>query len=380
MALAASAAACQDSERPPRLAGEAGADAGSMFDAGQPCPTTPTPFDCGNTTIPIELVRQNLYFVLDRSGSMGELLDDGSYDKYAAARLAINEMLGRIGQRVHYGAAVFPGSITDSVGCSAGSEVFSTRQGDPLGSSCDGGSGTTLLALQSSLGRFSTYAGTPIAPTLAALAADLRGLPGKTSLILATDGAPNCNPEARCGPSECMLNLEHASLDGRACDESFNCCDPSNLSVGPYSCVDRAASEREVMNLAAAGIPTYVIGMPGSELYASVLEVLAIAGGTARAGVPAYYAARDTAELSAILGEIGATVTVSCSIELADAPGDPDLVNVYFDSRLVLGDPVDGWVWTGARALELVGAACAELEAGDVRQVQVRFGCPTTIE
>ena len=373
---------CQEQERPLPLAPETGGDAGFQIDAGGGgCgPAEVTPSSCGGTTVSIELSRQNLYFLLDRSGSMGDLLEGSSFDKYDSARFAIGNLLFDVGHRVFYGAAVFPGNGNDAAGCDPGFEVFGTRQGDTLGSGCDGGSGATLLALQRALGGFSAYAGTPVAATLSALAPALGALPGKTALILATDGAPNCNPNLRCAPSDCMLNIEHATLNGRACDDTFNCCDPQNLRSGPYSCVDRAESEAQIAALLANGIPTYVIGMPGSELYASVLTALATAGGTARQGGTAYYAARDTAELGSILEEIGAAVTVSCSIDLASVPVDRDLVNVYFDTRIVPADPVDGWSWSGDQSIALAGSACAELEAGDVRQVQVLFGCPTTIE
>lgn len=380
-ALAALLVACQEQDRPPPLTHETGGDAGFFIDAGLGgCGASSLPpATCGGTTVSVELLRNNLYFLLDRSGSMGEPLEGSSSDKYDSARLAIDALLERVGHRVFYGAGVLPGNGDDGVGCDTGLEVFRTRQGDTLGAGCEDGAGTTRQALQFALGGFSTRAGTPVAATLAALAPALLALPGKTSLILATDGAPNCNRELRCGPSECLLNLEGATLDGRPCDDSFNCCDPNNLRTGPYSCIDSVASVAQVAALAEAGIPSYVIGMPGSELYASVLSELASAGGTARPEGTAYYAARDTAELGAIFEQIGA-LTVSCTVELAQPPADPSLVNVYFDTRIVPADPADGWAWVDEQSIALAGAACAELEAGDVRQVQVVFGCPTTIE
>ncbi len=67
-------------------------------------------------------------------------------------------------------------------------------------------------------------------------------------------------------------------------------------------------------------MPTYVIGMPGAEAYADVLDRLAIAGGTARDGAPSYYDAADTGALGEALYAIGTGVAISCSIELESAP------------------------------------------------------------
>jgi hypothetical protein len=59
-----------------------------------------------------------------------------------------------------------------------------------------------------------------------------------------------------------------------------------------------------------------VIGMPGSGLYASVLDRLALAGNTARPTPPLYYPTSSSTELTDTLREIGVKVAVSCTITL----------------------------------------------------------------
>ena len=89
---------------------------------------------------------------------------------------------------------------------------------------------------------------------------------------------------------------------------------------------------------------------------------------------------QDEPELTASLQEIGIKVAVSCTVDLGSAPPDKNLVNVYFDTKLVQYDSTDGWSWTSDKTVELSGEACAKLKSGDVYQVQVVAGCPTSVK
>ncbi len=385
LALAALAGACGSKGKPPPLgyafqdAGSGGSGGSGGFDAGNVGPPPPDASGlCGNQIVPVVVDRPNLYFVIDRSGSMGDYLSGSGYDKYVNARVAIQDLLIAVGYRVAVGAAVFPDSSSDQ--CAPGIEVFPTRAGDPSSYAASKTAGPVTLSLMSKLAQYSPAGGTPTSPTLKALMPTLLALSGRTYVVLATDGAPNCNPTATCVGDECMLNIDNFVLDnGQACDSTFNCCDPANVVDGQYNCVDADASEAAVKALADAGIQTYVVGMPGSELYASVLDRMAVAGGTARASEPKYYATTSTTELTAAVKQIGFSVAISCDIKLDEAPPDKSLVNVYFDSTLVPSDAVDGWMWTGADSISIVGPACDQLKSGDVFQVQVAAGCPTQV-
>ena len=119
--------------------------------------------------------------------------------------------------------------------------------------------------------------------------------------------------------------------------------------------------------------------MPGSEAYRAMLGRLAVAGNTARAGSTPYYAVSDTNELSDALRSIGAQVAISCDLPLAVAPDDPNLVNVYFDNRVIPNDSRDGWHYTGESGIQFTGTACAQLTSGGVLNVQVLSGCPTLV-
>jgi hypothetical protein len=333
---------------------------------------------CGNELIVAVENHPNLYFVIDRSGSM-QLVDPGeSYDRYTMTRIAIARALRQIGHRVSYGAAVFP-SFRDTDDCAAGIEIFPTTAGDPPSYASSGADGPVLLDFLTRLATVTPDGGTPTSATLRALQPALTALAGTTYVVLATDGAPNCNPSASCGIDQCEYNLQHSVIGGRTCDASFNCCDPTWIADGPLSCIDADATEAAVAALAQVGIQTFVIGMPGSATYAAVLERLALAGGTARSTTPSYYSVTDGDELAEAVRQIGVSVAITCDIALNAAPPDPKLVNVYFDNSLLTFDELDGWAWTGEASLQIRGAACDKLLSGDVLQVQIVAGCPTVV-
>ncbi len=332
---------------------------------------------CGETFLHEVEDPPNLYFLLDRSGSMTAAIEGSNFNKYDTARRVLGSLLQVIGHRVRYGASVFP-AADDARYCGPGLEVFEpTLGGLP---SCDGDLDTTLVDFLSRLGRVAEGGSTPTSAALAALRPRLEALAGTTHLVLLTDGAPNCNLEASCDADECSLNLEGATIAGRACTPDFNCCDPENTGEGASGyCVDTDATAAELEQLFEHGIETYVVGMPGAESYAHVLERLASAGGTLRPGDVGYYAVGDEAELEQALYQIGTGVAVRCSIELETPPENQDLVNVYFDGELVPADATDGWSWDGEARILVNGDACNRLKSGDVIDARAVFGCDTVV-
>jgi hypothetical protein len=433
--------ACSSPAHPPALGddlprdeGGAGATGGGscVDDAATP-PLPDAQGLCGNTFLKATSDPPNVYFVIDRSGSMLETVDGRvKYDAIASASVAL---VRRLGSQVNVGAAVFPGPLVNADdGCVAGDEVFPTRPGDAIAAgACDpDGPVTRGFSFSISLPSGSVpLGGTPTPATLVRLLPTLSALPGRTAVILATDGGPNCNPSAVCDESKCIPNIEHSPL----CTDGVNCCLPS--LYGPTSCLDDLATLAALSDLSRRGIKTYVVGIPGSAPYAALLGDLARVGGTARpAGSGAtYYDVDHLNELDDILSAIGSTVVLSCHLHLDMAPKAMSLVNVYLDRQLVAYGGPDGWVWTHAgdaglggggpagtpdapvdiddgatsddadiddaapptddadndasagsddgavprQDLDLVGGACDLLMSGKVRQVQVVFGCPTVI-
>lgn len=372
-----SSVACSGSERPDpsKLVGPSVAPTATPTSGVSAPPPAACNDFCGETFLPEVHTFPNLYFLVDRSYSMSEIVAGTPLSKYDMARRVLGKLLTVIGHRVRYGASVFP---YEADGCGPGHEVFPPAVGGLP--ACDGTPDATLTQFLRSFGNYAPDGATPTAAALSALRSELRALDGDTYLVLLTDGAPNCDFEAVCGASECTLNIEGQSLGHDACTASFNCCDPANAGLDAGgNCVDADATERQVAWLADRGIPTYVVGMPGAAPYAAVLNRLAVAGGTARDGDTSYYAVNDQAELEDALYAIGTGIAISCSIELDAPPEDPTRVNVYFDGDVVPADPDDGWSWDGDTRIQVNGDACARLESGDVIDARAVFGCDTVV-
>ena len=378
---------CQDEPRPPPAADPTAEppEPGSLVEPDEvPSPSTISP--CGATTAKLEFVRPNLYFALDASGSMtegiprgdGALYEPGTapYTRYAALALAIQTLLGRVGHRVNYGATLFPRGVD---ACDSGEEIRALGAGDDVSFAVSGELGPELRSFMFYIRRRAPNGGTPIGLALNALAPQVGAAGPNTYVFLVTDGGPNCNPQVRCGADSCMPNLEGLRItDQLVCDDSLNCCDDSVF--GPANCLDTEGSLGAVRELAAAGVKTIVIGIPGSETYADLLDQLAVAGGAPRADPPHYYRVGDADALLATVSALGLTVAMSCNIHLTEPPPDPTLVNLFFDGELVPSDPVDGWAFTDESTVRVQGAACALLETGQVLQADVIAGCPIVIQ
>jgi hypothetical protein len=371
-----------DETRPPR-AGDyvlTGDEPDAAF--FEPREAGPPPADapglCGNLVIPLVIERPNLYFIVDASGSMSELMDAPNADgflptRYQAARFAIAEVLRIIGHRVSFGAALFPGRDATDEECTPGEEVFPTIAGDPESFALSQEDGPILTALLLTFARHAPSGPTPTAESLRALAPTLLSLPGETYVFLLTDGAPNCNIAARCAADQCGPNIEGT------CPLNVNCCDPAAGLLDYRACIDAEPTVSAVRDLAEQGIPTFVVGLPGTAYYADLLSDLAVAGNTARPVAPYYYPVASATELGQTLKELGTSVAIECAIALEEAPPEPALVNVYFHDTVVPLDEQDGWRWVDATHIEIVGPHCDLLKNGDVLRVQVVAGCPTIL-
>jgi len=349
------------------------------------CERPPDPGDtslCGNEVVPVLQQKPNLYFVLDVSGSMSLPMDGGATTRLEVAKTALKNLLLEMGHRINYGVAVFPGPGPDPSGdgsCGRGEELFETQEGDPIRCAGDRRLGPVLTSLVRVMNPIVPAGGTPLAATLNGALPRLSTLEGTSAVVLITDGAPNCGLTP-CEAEECMLSVEGYSYMGARCDADLNCCDPDVIGapLAALNCVDRSASLAAVEKLAAAGIKTYVVGIPGTEFYVDLLDQLAEAGGTAQEGSRKYFAISDSNALQDALQAIGNDVAVTCDIALQSDDFSSHLTNVYFDSSLVPFDETDGWTSTD-QTIHLHGTYCDDLLAGGVVNVQVVSGCPTVV-
>lgn len=361
-------AGCGSSDRPPPASdtfvppGQANSSSGFGGDGGVLLPGCGTKADgssCDCVDAPLFTDPPNIYFVLDRSGSMS--FDD----KWSSVRSTVVALARGLGPRARFGAAMYP--WTSDV-CAPGKEVLKTRLGDAP--TANGTDGPTTVAL-AQVTNVAPSGGTPTSATLEALRPGIAALPGKTFVILATDGAPNCNARTSCTIDACVPNIEGD------CPSNVNCCEPPQGGV--ENCLDARATVNAASAYAAAGIPLYVVGMPGSAPYTAVLDEVAVAGGTALPGSsPKYYRVDDKSQILAALQKVAAKIVATCTFDLTEPPGDPNAVNVYFDQKVVPKDPVNGWSIEGKR-VTLLGTACERVMSGEVLGVRIIAGCPTVV-
>jgi hypothetical protein len=305
--------------------------------------------------------------VLDRSGSMNDL------NKWNTIRKVIGEVTIALGRRAKFGVAAFPDPTQDD--CTQGGQVFPPFGGAPAqGDAVLGMAGPVDLSLIEALGQLDASGGTPTAATLDALLPKLSSFAGKTFAILATDGGPNCNDSATCTSASCTYNIES---DEGCTPTGPDCCDPSNGGLA-IACLDAQPTLDAVTAFATAGVPVYVMGVPGSEPYANLLDELATAGGTARASEPLYYAVTtaDETALYQAMSSIAAKVTGSCTLTLDAVPPDPGWVNVFLDGTAIAQAGANGWTLSG-KTVTILGTSCASILDGDVLDVRVVAGCPT---
>jgi hypothetical protein len=313
-----------------------------------------------------------IYFVLDRSGSMAE---GSPLTKWQQVIVAIYRVVVALGQRVAIGAAVFP-SIRSTDSCAPGDAILNVVQGDaPAGTP-----GPVAGRLATILDEIGPWGGTPTAATLTNILPGLQAIKGRTYVVLATDGGPNCGSMPCDSASDCQINIENACVPQvqTCCSQGVNCC------IGdPGSCNDTTPTVSAVQAIAAAGIPVYVLGIPGSDAYANILDQMALAGGAERPTEPLYYAIdpNDQSALYDALSAIAGHIAATCTLTLDQPPADPGLLNVFLD-----GDPLaqvgDGgapnWTLDGT-TVTIQGDACQRIQAGTVLDIRVVAGCPTVI-
>jgi von Willebrand factor type A domain len=366
-------AACSSSTRSPYLFTTSFEDAGDgdasaptdivvVPDAGVPRCSVPTAAVCDCVEVPLAAEPPNLYFVLDRSGSMAQ------DNRWSNVLKSVLELVRVLGPRAKFGATLFPSVINNS--CSVGTEVMSIRAGDaPAGTR-----GPTYNFLAARTSSSTPQGGTPTGATLDAVRTRLLNQPGKTFVILATDGGPNCNDSATCDAQACIPNIEafpSCSPNGPSC-----CASPVGSAE---NCLDANATEAAVAALRTAGIPTYVVGIPGSAPYTALLTRLAAAGNTTRTdSADPYYRvdAQGQTALLAAMRKVVAKILATCTISLNREPEDPTRLNVYLDEKAVPQEPLNGWTYAD-KTVTLVGNTCAKVLAGDVVDLRVIAGCPT---
>jgi hypothetical protein len=296
-----------------------------------------------------------LMFVLDRSGSMKfELTSDdeasaGEPSRWSALRGALAQTISPFSNDIAMGARFFPSADADSFDA-----VLACMQDPPSAAIVPAlGNAPTILGVFSST---SPVGGTPTADAVDRAAQEISSSRAVSrAIVLATDGAPNCNGALDQDTCTCT------SVAPTACSDSPN---------GATSCLDDARTVKVIAEtFADRKIPVYVIGIGVTASFANTLDAMAVAGGRPRSGTPRYYAATTPAELTSAFGVIRDSVA-KCSYITPSSPTDPNAIVVELDGKVLVRDPshAEGWDWIDQAYghLQLFGAACDAASATNV--------------
>jgi hypothetical protein len=294
--------------------------------------------ECGQETTEVKQVDPpTVLLILDRSSSM----QGGPWE---ATQAAVKQVLEAYAPRTRFGLLMFP---QGHYSMPAGEPPDLTTQQlactmEPVPDVPFGLDQAT--AIVESMAQAGLSASTPTAGALQAgfgvFSADTA--PGPRIAILATDGDPTCGTDC----STCT-----APADGGCTTGTCGSC------LKKQQCQRKLALDA-VAPLTNAGVPTYVVGLPGSTAAAEFLSQAATRGGTG-----SYYETTNLDDLTEALDGILADAN-SCQVEVSPTPGW-SVMRVYLDdTELEEAEAgADGWALGDGHLLTLYGAACAAAAA-----------------
>jgi hypothetical protein len=291
---------------------------------------------CGNTKHTLAKATAQVLLVLDRSSSMTEPIIPPT-SKWDDAKDAVEGVMAA-NPDIAWGLKLFPTGTPDVDNEGKECDVSGTVEVPP-------GFGTPA-AIAAAMARSGPpdVSGTPTerAVTVAASSLKASTIPLPRYILLVTDGVPNC-PGDEVGFDNTIKALEAA---------------------------------------AAAGLPTFVIGIWDSDIDSiAKLDKMAVAGGKPRAGMRKYYAANNRGQLDASLAAITLAIT-NCVFPLAAPPLDQNFVGVTVDGQLIARDPThtEGWDYVmNGKGVEIFGSACTDLKNGTALSIGVHYGCPNPL-
>ena len=284
---------------------------------------------CGGQVFTATAVAPNMLIALDRSQSMiTNNVPMTTDSRWTVAKRTIKNLTTKYQAGIRFGLVLWPGT-TKSCGSPPAQQTCKGTD-DAIG--IDLGTGTTIGTYLDTAGDCSLQ--TPIGNSLT----ELDSYPGFNDptranfVVLVTDGDENCGGN---GPAAATALRSH---------------NPE--------------------------VKTYAIGF-SSEAGGTVLTQIAINGGTARTGTPAYFQANDEAKLFEAFDTIASSI-VSCDYTLSSVPDDPNRLFVFLGQDQLTRDTTHqtGWDYNSTNQhLTFYGASCSQIRSGG-QELSVEFGCP----
>jgi hypothetical protein len=312
-------------------------DADGEGDACEPLPAGPI---CGEQSSTFELLKPNIFMVVDRSTSMNALDGTGT-TRMNRAKAGMDLIADDLFDEIRVGISAYPFRDNPNMPQACGTKTrvllgmgdhtarqikqsYTTLAFEPGGLNCT----ETDDALGDALTRMRLNDAT-----------DPRDALRERAVVLITDGAA-------CG------------------------------------CGGQAGTVAAATALRQAGIKVYVVGFNFGGSRANLNEV-AQAGGT-NAMLPnnqRFWTAEDAQTLAGVIRQIQQQV-ISCSYTLDTTPQDPNKLWVLISGMPVARDPQQGFSYDAAsNTLTLHGQSCATLQAvppGMATPLEIKLGCGTT--
>jgi len=340
------------------------------------------PVMCGTSSVEAQIKTVNMMLVIDKSGSMASGLDGtetGVPSKWTGMQQALATALANVQNDINFGMILFPsadaanapkndllkacevetGAMAVDVPILSGASAVTAVKGALTGTMPAGGTPTSQ-ALKAAYDYFTSGDGLTKA--------------GDKYVLLATDGGPNCNSNNTCDnqPDRCTCVIDSAA--------AASCCNGKGSL-----CLDDDAVLLQIKALANKGIPTFVVGVPGTEAYSTYLDKFAEAGGKVNpdpTSLTKYYKVDATGGVQGLV-DVFSTITTqlvrNCDIQLKQNPEVIDKVNVAIDCN-VIPQSADSWVIdtsTDPNTLLLKGKTCENIQAAGAKRVDVVYGCAT---
>lgn len=341
----------------------AGAPPSPIVDAA---PDAPTEVPCIPGRFTFELALTQLMFVLDRSRSMTFDLDGNtvvprSQWRWTALERALRQTITGFDQQIAMGAKFYPEPSEEDDDFA---EACRTDVGP--GIAPQRGNASAILSV---FGSTVPIGGTPTAEAVRLAAQFLAASRSVArTIVLATDGAPNCNGDLDANTCTCTSFGPRGNPN---CDAPF----------GEFSCLDDRRAVDVVRQVAEQQrIPVYVIGIGSTESpqFLRVLSDMAVAGGRPRAAEPRHYSAQSAEELESALTTIRDAVA-KCTYLTPSSPTDPNAITVSIDGRVIARDQTkqNGWDWVDQAFGELAffGESCTLAQAGSPTAVSGVVSC-----
>jgi hypothetical protein len=316
--------------------------------------STDGPVPCTPGRFGFELALTQLMFVIDRSGSMAFDLQGRGGDgtripeenkRWRILQRGLERTITTFDQQISMGAKFFPEVLNDR---ELGDSELACRTDTGVAIAPGRGNATRII---STFDTSQPRGGTPTSEAVRIAAQYLSSSRSVArTIVLATDGAPNCNGE----------------LDSQTC--ICTSVRPCRNRAGRFSCLDDDRTIKAIRDVSEGQrIPVYVIGIGSTEQpeFLDVLDEMAIAGGRPRPTAPRHYNVQSASDLNAALESIRDSVA-KCTYLTPSSPTNPNSIAVEINGVVIPRDQTkrNGWDWVDQAFGELAffGESCQKAQ------------------